>query len=600
MKAFVIQSSSAFLIIATFFNINIASASLDTFLFEQYLVTYDCPDPNGLTQVQAYVSRIDDFSHEQQLHLGVLYAHHLICIGSAQTAEENLRAQLNTLNVNKTSEMYARANYVLGLALDFQEKDERCDWYLRARELSENTFVDISVSSRLGLITYCSRDLQVFELLEKSYEVLEEYSNTKNNGLLAHIHNSIGLLYGHKSMHFLAAEQYLKAHELGLDVYTGANRVSALVSAIVSLNASGQYDEVLKRLDEFKALSEDINTPSTNVFYLFQLANYYSATTDFEPMREVLAEWELLLPKLANRRFNVFHSMFSAMLCEYDGDEACVADFIELVENPDMPQMRVLNTNDRYKRFLVQAYLRIGDVEKARKAFDDYVALEQLSKTSAEKHDIALQVSQLRDKIQNLQLRIEDDRHAGMSVQLTIAVFLCLLITIGLLFKKHSKKQAEYDPTTQLLNSAAIMNRINKLDAPATTKNHALIIFDIRNFREVNVALGMTKGDYILKKVAETLRSVTRNNDLVGRMSPEQFIICLTDISDEHVDAFVKRTKSKLGSELFIRQGSKGIGLNSSFSVYVTSDKFNELDEILQEMLTRLNKDNDRDSGASV
>lgn len=570
---------------------NYSPASLDAFLAEQTMLTYDCPKPSSLEQTESYVSHIENYSAQQQLHLNLLYAHHLICVGRSQTAEETLRSQLQAPSVDKASETYARATYVLGLALDFQEKNERCDWYLRARELSEKTIPDVNVSSRLGLITYCSNHLPVFELLEKSYEVLEDYSNSKNSGLLAHIHNAIGLLYGYHDMYFLAAEQYLKAHELGLDVYTGSNRVSALVSAIVALSESGQFDNVLNLLEEYKRLNADVNTPITRVFYLFQLANYYSATSDFEPMRDVLVQWEELLPELANRRYKVYHALYTAILCEYDKDISCVTDFIASIEDPELPEMHILKGNGRYKKLLVRAYLLLGEKEKARLAFDDYLALENLNAESTEKHDIAVQVSQLRAKIQTLQRRIEEDRRTQFPLWVTIGLFVFLLITAGFIFKKQSKQLSEYDPITRLLTPDAIMNRISKLESPAEGKNHALVIFDLKNFREVNLAMGMTKGDVILKRVAETLKSVTRDNDLVGRMSTEQFIICLTNISEEHCNAFVNRTKVELGIKFFVNQEDKSIRLNSTFSVYMTSDKLEDLDTILKEMLTSVGED---------
>jgi len=563
-------------------------ASLVAFLEENSLVTYDCPDPKSFDQTESYISQINNFTEQHQLHLGVLYSHHLICIGQPQTAEIKLRSQLESLQVDKTSEIYARATYALGLALDFQEKEERCVWYLRARELSENAIADVNVSSRLGLITYCSTELPVFELLEKSYEVLEDYSDSKNNGLLAHIHNSIGLLYGFHNMHFLAAEQYIKAHELGLSVYTGSNRVAALVSAIVSLNASGQFDQVIERLEEFKTLSDDINSPMTQVFYLFQLANYYTAIDDYEPMRPVLKEWEELLPLLANRRYNVFHALFSAMLCEYDKDVACVSAYLDSIENADMPQMHILNNNDRYKRLLVRGYLLVGDVDKARIAFEDYLELEILSKKSADKHDIALQVSQLREKIQRLQGKIENEKRYQRPIIIVLGILITIFVGIGFVLRRHATKQAQLDPVTCLLNSDAIVGRIERLDEPADGKIHALVIFYLSNFNDVNVALGMTKGDFILQKLANTLRSATRDHDLIGRMSTEQFIICLTDISEQHFAAFVDRTTSELELKFLTKDGVNHIGLTCSSSVFITSDKFTNLDKILKDLAERL------------
>ena len=124
------------------------------------------------------------------------------------------------------------------------------------------------------------------------FNVLERYSGVGSPGELAHIHNSIGLLYGSLGQHSLAAEQYLKAHEMGLQVYEGSNKLSILISAIVSLLSSGQTDEAYQRILEYGQLNSTIDTPLTNYHYQYALSFYYRKTRNYEQLAFTLADFK--------------------------------------------------------------------------------------------------------------------------------------------------------------------------------------------------------------------------------------------------------------------------------------------------------------------
>ncbi|MEC9062931.1 MAG: diguanylate cyclase, partial [Pseudomonadota bacterium] len=70
------------------------------------------------------------------------------------------------------------------------------------------------------------------------------------------------------------------------------------------------------------------------------------------------------------------------------------------------------------------------------------------------------------------------------------------------------------DPVTLLLNANSAIARINKLDAPKKGRAIAIAIFDISNLREITRKMGSTKGDLVLRQIAQTLQNVTRGNDI--------------------------------------------------------------------------------------
>jgi diguanylate cyclase (GGDEF)-like protein len=56
-----------------------------------------------------------------------------------------------------------------------------------------------------------------------------------------------------------------------------------------------------------------------------------------------------------------------------------------------------------------------------------------------------------------------------------------------------------------------------------------VIIVDIDFFKKVNDEFGHPKGDLVICAIAETLISVTRGNDFVGRFGGEEFLLILPE-----------------------------------------------------------------------
>ena len=135
---------------------------------------------------------------------------------------------------------------------------------------------------------------------------------------------------------------------------------------------------------------------------------------------------------------------------------------------------------------------------------------------------------------------------------------------------------------------SSFIEKVEKLSTPHSDKAHALAIFDLGNFREVNRLLGGTKGDLILSKVSSTFSSVTREDDIVGRLAPEQIILCLVNIDEKSATAFMHRTQRVLESSFKDLQQGLDISLNSNFSIYTTADKFDDVQLIIEQLLQGL------------
>ena len=214
----------------------LANDNIDAVIEKVRTPSYDCPNQSLLPELEDTLA-LESLTSQQRFALTVAKGQFLICRGKYEEAETMLLKAIMQSNIDESSYAFASAIYQIGFSYDARENPARCKYYQQAQELSSpERHSDIFTSSSLGLINYCSETTSPEIRLGKMFGVLKRYSNDGSPGELAHIHNAIGLLYGDLEQHALAAEQYLKAHEMGLLVYEGSNKVSILISAIVQKN----------------------------------------------------------------------------------------------------------------------------------------------------------------------------------------------------------------------------------------------------------------------------------------------------------------------------------------------------------------------------
>ncbi|MEG1547616.1 MAG: diguanylate cyclase [Clostridia bacterium] len=101
------------------------------------------------------------------------------------------------------------------------------------------------------------------------------------------------------------------------------------------------------------------------------------------------------------------------------------------------------------------------------------------------------------------------------------------------------KKQAEFleskvqtDPMTGLYNKVAMATLANKILNEYPNGHHALIVFDIDNFKGINDTLGHAFGDLVLIEMSAKLKSAFRSNDIAGRMGGDEFAVLMKNVPD--------------------------------------------------------------------
>ena len=129
---------------------------------------------------------------------------------------------------------------------------------------------------------------------------------------------------------------------------------------------------------------------------------------------------------------------------------------------------------------------------------------------------------------------------------------------------------AHHDALTGLANRTQLVEKLqNALTAlPSRGGGIAVHFIDLDRFKSVNDTLGHDGGDFLLKIVAERLRSVTRIDDVVARLGGDEFVVVQTRVNGkDQAEDFARRLATavtapiKLREQVIVATVSVGIAL---------------------------------------
>lgn len=95
--------------------------------------------------------------------------------------------------------------------------------------------------------------------------------------------------------------------------------------------------------------------------------------------------------------------------------------------------------------------------------------------------------------------------------------------------------RATHDELTGLPNRQLLLDRLQQAVLSAERYQRAVVVvfIDLDDFKLVNDSLGHSAGDDVLRAVAQRLRDVVRGTDTVGRFGGDEFVIVLTEQTDD-------------------------------------------------------------------
>lgn len=117
---------------------------------------------------------------------------------------------------------------------------------------------------------------------------------------------------------------------------------------------------------------------------------------------------------------------------------------------------------------------------------------------------------------------------------------------------------ANLDPLTGIPNRRSTQSHIDAIwsDETYPRSKIAFLMVDIDNFKKLNDTLGHTAGDICIRAVADEIREILRDIDIVSRYGGEEFLVVLTETSADNAVAVAERIRAGVESLRLADPGS--------------------------------------------
>jgi diguanylate cyclase (GGDEF)-like protein/PAS domain S-box-containing protein len=150
---------------------------------------------------------------------------------------------------------------------------------------------------------------------------------------------------------------------------------------------------------------------------------------------------------------------------------------------------------------------------------------------------------------------------------------------------------AYHDSLTDLPNRTAILEQL-KRELNRTHQGNAIIFgallfLDLDRFKNINDSLGHAAGDQLLIEVAQRLKKAIHEDNMVGRLSGDEFVIILSDLAEArnaattHAQLIAERLRSDISQPFIIDNHEFYISVSIGITLFPEKD-INESDLLRQ------------------
>ncbi len=403
------------------------------------------------------------------------------------------------------------------------------------------------------------------------------------------------------SLH-LQIKEYDKGFEAVAEAQAIAERINSLVrlaslkgteSALAS--ETNQPSRALKALLDELALSRKLGATTLTINTLVNLSDHYLQQKDYTKTlsygTQALAAAQNVkdLGTEATAHVNIGQAYLGlGRIAEGKRSfEAGLAYFEKSGDKPNLQEV-LMEYGD--------ALERAGDMSAAIKAYHrertlsnelfekqrQKATLELQEKYETEKKQRQIELLSRENQVKSAEI---DNRRLQQRVWWLLAVVFALAsVIVGLLYRKvrHAnaqlevknqelKQQSSRDPLTALYNRRHFQEfmrthtQVEKRGSGTSGEEivGALFLLDVDHFKHVNDSYGHAAGDAVLKMIADNLRVILRETDMIVRWGGEEFLAFLPAIPRSGVEEIARRLLTGISAHAIDYQDSK-ISVNVS------------------------------------
>lgn len=196
---------------------------------------------------------------------------------------------------------------------------------------------------------------------------------------------------------------------------------------------------------------------------------------------------------------------------------------------------------------------------------------------------------------EHIQIRINLKAIRGIENRITGGIGSLEDISQQKIYEKQIEHQSSHDLLTGLPNKLFLTRQLQREISRSSrhTQMGALLFFDLDNFKTINDSLGHQAGDLLLKKVAERISTHLRKEDILARISGDEFAVLLTHLKPEarHAVQGAQDVAKKLlqtMSEPFSIEGQE-LNITQSFGISLFPENSKNAADIYKQASTAMN-----------
>lgn len=155
-----------------------------------------------------------------------------------------------------------------------------------------------------------------------------------------------------------------------------------------------------------------------------------------------------------------------------------------------------------------------------------------------------------------------------------IAANLCGSVLLGQLITRENAlidearrlaSEATTDPLTKLINRSTAAAIFSDLPKPQNRQHgQTMLCIDVDEFKAINDQHGHVCGDHVLVEIANRLTHCVRPNDILSRISGDEFLIVLHDIHPDQARRVADRCLTTINEQAIV---ANGVAIDASISV---------------------------------
>lgn len=162
-------------------------------------------------------------------------------------------------------------------------------------------------------------------------------------------------------------------------------------------------------------------------------------------------------------------------------------------------------------------------------------------------------------RLQQQELELAHERRFWLALVLILLMVTGALLVRWLLERnRHMRQLAFTDELTGTQNRRRVLSLGGRMMAVARRQGHpfSVLVFDIDHFKRINDNLGHHQGDCILKWLVASVRHLLRQQDVLGRVGGEEFLLLLPGLELAQAARVAERIRAFIAGRAFPGMGS--------------------------------------------